>query len=264
MCSFLLVVIYHNFANSISNSFNLQPFTIHIRNTNDPPEDIILPVTEVPESHPSGTALGSIRVIDQDRNEHHSCVVENQQPPDALRIDYSTVLVINSAFWIDYERYQDINVTVSCTDGFLSIRRQFTLAILDDEDSLSIDVTYTKYVSEGLSTGSTVTSIIVRNSDDPTMAPYVFPDIFIALPPRLSTDEEPIFGVRPNRNRTMVYEVFVLDGDRLSHEANNVLLMPVLIMVISQHGILNFNYTLMFNVSIRTHVFNIQLFHILK
>ena len=112
-----------------------QSFTVHIRDADDPPDDIILVAGSVDESAAPNSFVGSLNVVDQDSSSFYMCTIIRQTPNDALKIDFGTALIVNDASVIDYELYQQIALWISCTDSFSSIERNFTLPIRDNDDS---------------------------------------------------------------------------------------------------------------------------------
>lgn len=88
---------------------------IMLTDGNDPPTDIFLNNSQIPEDVIVGSFVGAFSVIDQDRNQSHSCVVNNLEAVP-FTVDNGLNLQV-SRLGIDYEKQKTYVVEVTCQDS---------------------------------------------------------------------------------------------------------------------------------------------------
>ncbi|XP_059161144.1 protocadherin Fat 4-like [Physella acuta] len=105
-------------------------FDIRITNANDPPTQIVLhePLI-VTENSPLSTVVSDIFVVDEDKNQTHTCSVQESEAPFSIkRMENQRLQLITSAE-VSYEKYSSYQLTIVCSDGEFEIEKVVEVAV---------------------------------------------------------------------------------------------------------------------------------------
>ncbi len=141
----------------VSAPFDLQ---IDVTPTPDPPQDVIITTTPVPENIPRGTPVATIDVIDVDLNDDHLILVHNG------RFQEQNGQIIFVGDYIDFETEPLILIDISVVDleTGTSIERTVTLRVQDENDPITAIMPTVGSVVENV-LGDTAVVLAVEDQD---------------------------------------------------------------------------------------------------
>ena len=151
-------------ADSFGNTDELS-YSLLVVAPNDPPTDITLSASTLPENSAVGTPVGSLTAVDEDADDTHSFeLVSGEDDDDNAKFTINGSQVLASAVF-DFETQTEASIRIKATDGAgQSIEKAFTIGIENvNEAPASLSLSNAE-LAENLQVGTVVGTL---STDDP-------------------------------------------------------------------------------------------------
>ncbi|MDE0471069.1 MAG: cadherin repeat domain-containing protein, partial [Ekhidna sp.] len=123
----------------------------------------------VAENAANGTAVGTVSAEDEDKGDELTFSIANGNTNgntgEAFQIDNTGALTVKTPAALDFETKQTFTLTVSVSDGELSVTTDITVNLTDVNDSVSVIAEQTFSVAENAANGTAVGTVVAMDDD---------------------------------------------------------------------------------------------------
>ncbi len=201
-------------------------FRISVININEPPVNITLSNTTVPENSAGGTVIGSISGEDPDSADILTYQIVSN-PENSFKIANKQLVVGDSAH-IDYEKTPELPVTIRATDrGGLYLDKNFTIKVLNRNDAPTDIALSNSSIDENSPNGTVIG--ILSTADEDSMDTHTY---------KLIDNANGRFALNGK-------EIVVADSAHLDYEADST---HTIIVQTTDKGSLTFTKSLLIHV----------------
>ncbi|KAK7104975.1 hypothetical protein V1264_019607 [Littorina saxatilis] len=110
----------------------MKEFNLTVTDANEAPTDIVTtPIPPIQENVTVPHVLTSLYVIDQEREQRHSCNLVGSHGPLAVETDEDGNMTLVVQGHLDYETAQRYDVIVSCSDGQYDVKKNVSVQVID-------------------------------------------------------------------------------------------------------------------------------------